>query len=195
MTINGARGFNAKIADRFDLTLECIRQHYLNGSSPLEETLNRYSDFFQLFGSFRGYVNYFFLEDLVSANYDLINYFTSTPIDLEKSPIPQTKATYLQYMENSIQFLINRNTRINSYAVSLSDTLYGTYKLADHVCSFCNNKDSLAIIYNGEIKYDQARNELYLIEPIAYSDTRDQANIICIKCGSKKFGYPQWVNY
>ena len=27
MTINGARGFNQKIADRFDLTLECIRLH------------------------------------------------------------------------------------------------------------------------------------------------------------------------
>jgi hypothetical protein len=28
-TINGARGFNRRIADRLDLTLECIRRHYL----------------------------------------------------------------------------------------------------------------------------------------------------------------------
>lgn len=28
LTINGARGFNRKIADRMDLTLECIRRHY-----------------------------------------------------------------------------------------------------------------------------------------------------------------------
>lgn len=28
MTINGARGFSSKIADRFDLTLECIRRYY-----------------------------------------------------------------------------------------------------------------------------------------------------------------------
>ena len=195
MTINGARGFNTKIADRFDLTLECIRQHYLNGSSPLEDTLNRYSDFFQLFGSFSGYVNYFFLEDLVSSNYDSINYFTSTPIDLERSPIPQTKATYLQYMENSIQFLINRNNRINRYTESLSDTIYKTFKLKDHVCTFCKNKDSLAITHNGEIRYDKFRNELYSIQPIGYSDTRDQANIICIKCGSKMFGYSQWADY
>jgi hypothetical protein len=48
-TINGARGFNRAIADRFDLTLECIRRHYLNDSSPLDETLARYSDFFELF--------------------------------------------------------------------------------------------------------------------------------------------------
>lgn len=28
-TINGARGFLKRIADRMDLTLECIRRHYL----------------------------------------------------------------------------------------------------------------------------------------------------------------------
>jgi hypothetical protein len=36
-TINGERGFNRKISDRFDLTLECIRRFYLNSESPLEE--------------------------------------------------------------------------------------------------------------------------------------------------------------
>ena len=30
-TINCARWFNRKIADRFDLTLECIRRHYRTG--------------------------------------------------------------------------------------------------------------------------------------------------------------------
>src|SRR5664279_780123 len=29
VTINGARGFDRRIADRMDLTLECIRRHYL----------------------------------------------------------------------------------------------------------------------------------------------------------------------
>ena len=43
MTINGARGTNGKIKDRFDLTLECIRRHYLNEESPLSETLERYA--------------------------------------------------------------------------------------------------------------------------------------------------------
>ena len=40
MTINGARGTNGKIKDRFDLTLECIRRHYLNEESPLSKTLD-----------------------------------------------------------------------------------------------------------------------------------------------------------
>ena len=49
MTINGARGTNGKIKDRFDLTLECIKRFYQNDKSPLTETLNRYKSFFQLF--------------------------------------------------------------------------------------------------------------------------------------------------
>ena len=60
-TINGARGFTRKIADRFDLTLECIRRHYLNQPSPLDDTLSRYGDFFALFGNFDGYVDHFLL--------------------------------------------------------------------------------------------------------------------------------------
>ena len=45
-TINGARGMNAKICDRIDLTLECIRRHYAREDSPAAGALNRYQDFF-----------------------------------------------------------------------------------------------------------------------------------------------------
>ena len=38
-TINVARGLNKKIADRMDLTLECIRRHYLGEDSPLRDVL------------------------------------------------------------------------------------------------------------------------------------------------------------
>ena len=65
MTINGSRGINKKIKDRFDLTLECIRRFYLNEDSPLTETLNRYRNFFNLFDNFKGYVDFFLLQDLV----------------------------------------------------------------------------------------------------------------------------------
>nr|WP_235835703.1 MULTISPECIES: hypothetical protein [Arthrobacter] len=64
-TINGARGFHAKIADRFDLTLECIRRHYLGQPNPLADALRRYADFFALFEDFPGYVKFFMLDDLV----------------------------------------------------------------------------------------------------------------------------------
>jgi hypothetical protein len=65
-TINVARGFNRSIADRFDLTLECIRRHYLDQWSPLASMLSRYADFFALFGDYRGYVRFFLLDDLVT---------------------------------------------------------------------------------------------------------------------------------
>ena len=45
MTINGARGINHKIQDRFDLTLECIRRFYLKENSPLSDVLERYFQF------------------------------------------------------------------------------------------------------------------------------------------------------
>ena len=38
MTINGSRGVNHRIQDRFDLTLECIRLFYIREHSPLFET-------------------------------------------------------------------------------------------------------------------------------------------------------------
>jgi hypothetical protein len=59
MTINGARGFNSKIKDRFDLTLECIRRYYLALESPLYNDLARYDQFFRLFSDFKGYVDFF----------------------------------------------------------------------------------------------------------------------------------------
>lgn len=67
MTINMARGCHPRIKDRFDLTVECVRRHYLDEQSPLSDTLARYSDFFGLFGDFAGYVDFFHLQDLVSC--------------------------------------------------------------------------------------------------------------------------------
>ena len=58
MTINGARGFLRRVADRMDLTLESIRRHYRGEPSPLGATLARYADFFALFEDFGGYVDF-----------------------------------------------------------------------------------------------------------------------------------------
>jgi hypothetical protein len=52
--INQVRGTNPKIADRLDLTLECIRLRYLGKNSPLAEVLIRYWAFFELFENFKG---------------------------------------------------------------------------------------------------------------------------------------------
>ena len=64
--INQARCTNRKIEDRFDLTLECIRRHYVGGASPLQHDLALYVAFFSLFDNFRGYVDFFLLQDMVT---------------------------------------------------------------------------------------------------------------------------------
>ena len=118
LTINGARGFNQKIADRFDLTLECIRLHYLGMPNPLQEVLTQNAAFFKLFENFAGYVDFFLLQDLVDANYESINLFIPTKQMFESSPLPASKEEYLQYMKSSTSFTAKRNERIKAWSLS-----------------------------------------------------------------------------
>lgn len=116
MTINGARGFNQKIADRFDLTLECIRLYYLGKPNPLENVLNQNSSFFKLFESFAGYVDFFLLQDLVNPDYELIYFLPTIKQVFESSPLPESKVEYLQYMQSSTSFTLKRNERIKQWS-------------------------------------------------------------------------------
>ena len=112
MNINGARGFNSKIADRFDLTLECIRRYYSKDISPLSEVLDRYKDFFELFINFKGYVDFFFLNDLVDSDYSRIKFFITAVNPFVNPPFPQNINEYLQYKNGSMDFLEKRNARM-----------------------------------------------------------------------------------
>lgn len=113
-TINGVRGLNRSIADRFDLTLECIRRHYLGQSSPLADTLAIYADFFALFGDFGGYVSFFLLDDLVTD--DQVVFFM--PFDDFRPPsAPRDVATYIEYRRRSIEFINARNRRVERLAL------------------------------------------------------------------------------
>ena len=69
------RGQHSKIEDRFDLTLECIRRYYLRKPNPLAEVLVLYKDFFDLFENFRGYTDFFLLQDLVSEDWSAVKFF------------------------------------------------------------------------------------------------------------------------
>ncbi len=117
MTINGARGFHPRIKDRFDLTVECIRRHYCNEPSPLSDTLARYKDFFGLFGDFRGYVEFFLLQDLVSENFSTVRFFMPFD-DFKKSPLPASTEAYRGYMRLAVEFIEARNRRILRWADS-----------------------------------------------------------------------------
>ena len=111
MTINQQRGLHARIADRFDLTMECIRRHYRGEDSPLAETLQRYSAFFNLFGDFGGFVRFFLLDDLVDGDHR-IRFFTDDFDDFTRGPVPPDLETYLEFRRRSMDFIDARNRRI-----------------------------------------------------------------------------------
>jgi hypothetical protein len=119
MNINGARGFSRVIADRFDLTLECIRLHYQGEKSPLEEVLNRYKTFFNLFSDFHGYVDFFLLNDLLNSR-DSVKKFLPREDNFAKSGYPKTVDEYLIYRENSMEFIELRNQRIKNSSNRMS---------------------------------------------------------------------------
>ncbi len=113
-TINGARGCISLIDDRFDLTLECIRLFYLGQESPLYYTLLRYKNFFDLFESFKGYIQFFFFDDLVDENEKIKFYL---PYDHFKTKPTFTEISdYFTYKKGVMNFIKSRNKRIENYA-------------------------------------------------------------------------------
>jgi len=116
-TLNQARGCTGRIRDRFDLTLECIRRYYVGsgGTNPLLAVIERYAGFFRLFQSFSGYVEFFHLQDLVSADCSAVNFFL--PFDDFNSPaIPQDKGEYLEHRIRAVEFIEARNQRIRAWS-------------------------------------------------------------------------------
>ncbi len=114
MTINGERGFNRKIRDRFDLTLECIRRHYLHEWSPMQKCLSRYADFFELFENFQGFVKFFLLQDGVTVDCDAV-IFSAPFEDFTTPAMPRTIEEYREYRQRAITFIEARNRRILRY--------------------------------------------------------------------------------
>jgi len=110
MTINGSRGFNRLISDRLDLTIECVKRYYLGKESPLSKVFQRYSSFFSLFSNFRGYIDFFLLQDFVDENEQI--YF-SLPFDnFSRQALPQNVDEYRQYRNHTIDLVTSRNKRI-----------------------------------------------------------------------------------
>lgn len=110
-TINGAKGFEKKISDRLDLTIECIRRYYLGEDSPLFDTLKKYDNFFKLFNNFQGYIDFFLFNDYVNEEYTSVN--IASPFDnFRSNPIPSTPDEYLEYMEHMTDLVKSRNRLI-----------------------------------------------------------------------------------
>jgi hypothetical protein len=119
-TINQARGTHPAIADRFDLTLECVRRHYSEpaAENPLGARLAYYNDFFALFGDFDTYVRFFLLDDLITEGREAVrSLMTGEPLTGFRVPAFATSAQeYAEYRQRSISFVNARNERIRRIA-------------------------------------------------------------------------------
>ncbi|MGQ0465451.1 MAG: DUF6994 family protein [Sporichthyaceae bacterium] len=116
-TINQARGSNRfTIGDRMDLTLECIRRHYRGDrANALGPTLERYPEFFALFGDFAGYCEFFLLQDLVRDD-GSVKFFAEFD-DFQSPAMPSDAESYVLFREQSIRFVEARNLRIKAWSV------------------------------------------------------------------------------
>ena len=113
-SFNCARGCNKRICDRWDLTLECIRRFYQGGESPLTKALERDREFFELFVDFKGYVDFFFLQDCVDKKYERVNLWLGEDF-FEKNPYPHNADEYLMWIKKQCNFLQKRNKRIDNF--------------------------------------------------------------------------------
>ena len=121
-SINQMRGTKAEISDRFDLTLECIRRAYKqnefirNSNNPLFGINDQDKEFFNMFGSFENYIDFFFLQDWVDDNYKVKNLLNNEPLDdysfSESNPLPTETDEWWTFYKNLMDRLDKRNTRI-----------------------------------------------------------------------------------
>ena len=113
-SINQIKGTNRYIADRWDLTLECIRRYYAGEESPISWCLKQDKAFFDLFVDFKGYVEFFFLQDCVTNDFSEVYQWMNTKL-FEKNPVPHNYSEYNSWISKNIEFVNKRNDRIKNY--------------------------------------------------------------------------------
>jgi hypothetical protein len=86
----------------------------LGETSPLYDCLLRYKNFFDLFDNFIGYVRFFLLDDLIDKNQNIKFYLPFD--DFKTSPTFSNVDEYLFYKEGVMNFVRQRNKRIENYA-------------------------------------------------------------------------------
>lgn len=79
----------------------------------MSAVLTRYSDFFELFDSFEGYIDFFLLQDIVGEDYGSIN-FHAPFSGFDQSPVPHTAAAYKEYLDKAERFIRARNRRVRT---------------------------------------------------------------------------------
>jgi hypothetical protein len=115
-SMNTARGLRMSVADRMDLTLDCIRRHYTGEpGSALADVTDAYKDFFELFGQreqgFIGFVDFFHLQDLVTPDYTEVRFYLPFK-SFEHSGVPATTQEYVAYRNATLEFIAVRKRRM-----------------------------------------------------------------------------------
>lgn len=120
-SLNQDRGTNGYIVDRLDLTVECIRLYYdakhepgTERVNPLTETLHRWSDFFDLFNDFNGYIEFFLLQDLLDGERSTVDFFLPFS-DFQWWPFPLDVEQYAEYRQRALVFVEARNCRMEDW--------------------------------------------------------------------------------
>lgn len=113
-SMNQNRGINTRIRDRWDLTMECIRRYYAGQKSPLSDTLETDVEFYNLFGSFKNFVDFFFLQDCVSDNYESVDIWLGD-VNFRDDALPKNTEEYFAFIEKEMAFLEKRRQRIQNY--------------------------------------------------------------------------------
>ena len=69
----------------------------------MKDCLGRYADFFRLFVDFRGFVEFFLLQDAVTVGCDAVIF--SAPFEGHTLPSPRTMDEYREYRQRAITFI------------------------------------------------------------------------------------------
>jgi len=109
--MNQTRGSMPCISDRWDLTLECIRRHYAGEENPLEECMCQDQWFYDLFVDFRGFVEFFLLQDCVTRDHREVR-ICGDWSGFDDDPMPKGVEEYLDWINGQLEFVRKRNELI-----------------------------------------------------------------------------------
>ncbi len=90
----------------------CCRNSGCRASKSFSLEFNRYQDFFELFVNFKGYTEFFLLQDIVSDDFLKIKFFLPFDKSFPTQPLPKNLDDYLLYIKNTNNFVVNRGKRM-----------------------------------------------------------------------------------
>ncbi len=130
-TINTCRGGTKGFCDRIDCTLQDLMNYYdcLNGENSIYKlsVFEKYKSWLLLFKNFRGFVDFFFLNDFCDSEYRVYDLETYDSVDVRYrgfigesySQIDYYKITdkkeYSRFIEGSVRAIELRQNRIKAY--------------------------------------------------------------------------------